>query len=412
MGGAAAASASILTFGRAIPQTMSGSPATYAAGQDLIFESQTGLDGFAEAVVVQVSMQVTPTITSPNKMAYSPLRSFFQRMTLSQGGTTFRDTHPFFYSLRRAMMRRNRQLNYIGPSGQDFSQPTFTGNEYAASSLALSALPALATATQVTVRYSYIIPLRWLRNSTMGMFPVGDSSTPLRLQLFTPTNLVGSDPEANPFLIHPGSTDTVALANATVTAILWYRVPLSYAGGTVPTPKIGTQLVHARQQVAFTGTGVDIPVTHKNLYPHTMFFSIVEDGNADPNSTQSSTNNGLGLMPVTNLTRWRYRLTETDPVVDLDTSDKLLAHFAGWRQQLGIDLPDGIFPYAPILGEVSGVGEYVEPDLELLYQFPNFKTWQNTQTIANVANGTTLNGAAAGLARITELSEYLVGVPY
>lgn len=393
-----------LPFSRPVPQEMSGSPSGFATSQQYVFESQAGLEGLGEAIALVVSLNVTPTIATGNSIKYSPLRSFIPRIQLSQGGQVFRDIHPFFYSLRRAVMRRMQHINFLNTQvGEDFGT-----NQYMAANLPPSSLPALVTATAAQVTFVYMIPLRWLRATAAGMFPVGDTTTPLRLSVFTPVNLVGNDPEANPFLIHPGSSDTVAINSGSIKALLWYRTPLVYAAkGKVATPVVGTQLMHVSNSQAMTSVGGDNILSHKNLYPHTMLFTLAEDGNADPNVATST----LGMLNAANVARYRFRLTETDPVDDLDTADKILLWMLGWNTQLDFPMPDGVWPYIPWLGE-AGSGLYVDQNLETMYQFPSFQVWQNAQTILNLAGGTTLNGAGAGLSRLTEWAEYLVSVPY
>lgn len=400
-------SLSFLPFSRPLPQEMDGSPATYALSKEIKFESVAGDEGLAEALVLLVNLNITPTIATGNAMKFSPLRSFIPRIQVSQGGQVFRDIHPYFYTLRRAVMRKLQQINYQNTAlGEDW-----VTNLYASSKLPPSSLPTLTTATAANVTFAYVIPFRWLRGSVAGMFPVGDSTTPLKVSVFTPTSMTGSDPEANPILIKPGSSDSVAINSGTVTALLWYRQPLVYAAkGTVSTPVIGTQLMHTMNSVNMASVGGDNTMSHKNLYPHTMLFTLVEDGNADPTATSGQAQS-LGLLQASYIQRYRFRLTSTDPVDDLQTANEILAWMMGWRTQLDMDLPDGIWPYVPIFGE-AGSGLYTDQDLEMLHQFPDFSTWQNAQTIVNLAAGTTLNGAGAGLSRMTEWAEYLVSVPY
>ena len=397
-----------IPFSRPLPQEMSGSPATYALSKEIKFESVAGDEGLAEALILLINLPITPTIATGNAMKFSPLRSFLPRVRVSQGGQTFRDIHPYFYSLRRAVMRKLQQVNYLNVAlGEDWFQQV-----YAAAKLPPSSLPTLTTATAATVQFAYVIPFRWLRGSSAGMFPIGDSTTPLQVSVFTPTDLAGSDPEANPIILTAGSSDTVAInTGATITALLWYRQPLVYSPpGTVQTPVVGTQLMHTMNSIAMNAVGGDNTVSHKNLYPHTMLFTLVEDGEGDAKATTGQ-GTSLGMLQASQVARYRFRLTSTDPVDDLQTANEILAWMLGWRTQLGFDLPDGIWPYVPLLGE-AGSGLYTDQDLEMLHQFPNFATWQNAQTIINLVSGTSLNGSGTGLSRISEWAEYLVSVPY
>lgn len=405
--GASQSGLAFLPFSTPRPQEMDGSPYTYATSTDFIFTSKSGVEGMAEAIVVVLTLPITPTIATGNKMAYSPLKSFFNRVVVSQGGQIYRDTHPIYYVLENAAMRRQRRLNFVPTFGEEW-----TASQWAAANLPPTSLPALTTATAATITYVMVIPLRKFRGSEAGMFPVGDATIPLRVELYSPTSLTGSDPENNPFLIHPGGTDSVAInSGSSVRCYLWYRTPLVYAGsGAVQAPVVGTQWIHTRTQTALTNVGSETYVAHRNLYPHDMIFHLVEDGNADPNATTGA-GTYLGLLGAGSISRYQFRLTSTDTVDDLDSAQKIQAWLYGWALQWGVQPLDGLWPYVPILGE-AGLGLYTDQDLQVLHQFPNFQLWQNTQTVFTTAAGTTLNSAGSGLARITTLSSYMSAVPW
>lgn len=394
-----------LPFSVARPQECDGSPQTYATGTDFIFTSKSGVEGMAEAIVFVLTLPVTPTIASGNKMVYSPMRSFFNEFKLSQGGQTYRDTHPYYYVLENAAMRYRRILNRVPSVGEEWAT-----SQWATANLPPTSLPALTTGTAVTITYVMVIPLRKFRGSAAGMFPVGDATIPLRIELFSPTALAGSDPENNPFLITAGSSDTVAInSGSTIRCYLWYRTPLVYAAsGSVAAPVVGTQWIHTRTQTPLTSVGSETYVAHRNLYPHDMIFHLIEDGNANANAT-TSPGNYLGMLGAGSISRYQFRLTSTDTVDDLDTAQKIQAWLYGWQMQWGLQLPDGLWPYVPILGE-AGLGLYTDQDLQVLHQFPNFQVWQNTQTVFTVASGTSLNSSGTGLARITTLASYMSAV--
>lgn len=403
-----------LRASRGVPQEMaliSPNSNAYAASTEYRFESVAGDEGLAEAALIMLTLPITPTIATGNKLAFSPYRSFFPRVTVSKGGQVYQDTHPIQFRYERLLARRNAWLNRVsGTIGEGI-----TLGQWAAANLPPSSLPALTTATAVTVTFYLHIPLRWLSalpwvgSPAAGMFPVGDTSEPLRITVFSPTALVGDDPMQNPILEHPGATDSVAInANSTVKAMLWYRQPLVYAPGAAPKiPVVGIQLIRVRNDIAIASVGGDIVIPHRNEYPHLGHFVLYQDGNADANAT-TLPGTALGLGNYGQIARYRERLTSTDPITDLDTADKINAWVTGWRQQVGQDLPDGVFPYWPYLGLDNPDGWYVDPDFEIGQQIPSYKQWKNAATILNLASGTTLGSTA----RATELSTYLTSVTF
>ena len=376
---------------------------TWNTSSQIEFQSIGGTLGLAEAAIVSFTMTVTPTIASGNSMDWSPMRTFANRVTISQGGETYKDIHPFFWIVRNAVMRRLWLPNYANSNvGGDYAT-----SQYAASNLGTT-LPALTTETAVTARFTFIIPFRWINGKLEGCFPIGDSSNPLVLNFFTPKTVAGTDPENNLFMIVPNSTDSVAIKNATVKVILVYRTALSYAPNvTIATPVVGTQLKVTQSSIALNNVGSEVTVSHSNRFPHSMILTIVEDGNANPNTS----GNTLGLMNAANISRFRYKLTSETPVIDLDTDDKIFAYFQAQRLQLGFDLPDGVFPYFPLFEE-NGSGYFTDPNLQNLHQIPDLNLWRNTMTGVTVASGTTINASASNIARIRTYSEMVVPVSY
>lgn len=378
----------------------------YVAGSKLTFQSVAGEVGLAEALIVTFRLNVTPTIAAGNSMAFSPMRSFATRMVLSQGGEVYKDCHPFFYTLKLLTSKRRFVNNLTtGAWGSDIATPQYPVGRLG------TTLPALANgAATGKFVYKFIIPLRWLKGSKVGMFPIGDSSNPLQLDIYLPATLAGVDPMNNPFLIVPGSTDSVALTAAgpnTVQVMAVYRKALSYKPGLViATPVIGSQVKVVQSTVGVSQVGSEVSVPHTTLFPHPSMYTVVNDGDANPNTA----GNSLGMLTWDKVSRFRIALTSQTPIIDLQDSTKIEDYFQQLRMALGLDLPDGVWPFVPIFMIEDGF--YVDPDLQHLHQFPNFNTWRNALTGLTVAAGTTINSSSAGLARIITMSEYLVGVNY
>lgn len=400
MGGTASAASAFLPFSN--PEFSNLGTQTYAAGSLLGFTSIAGDLGLCEAALITVNLNVTPTIASGNSIAWSPMRSFFNRVQVEQGGETYKDVHPWFFILRNALNRRMYLPNYNNTNvGGDYSP-----SQYATGYLG-NTLPGLVTGTAASAVFQFLIPFRWLRGRLEGMFPIGDSSNPLTIRLSIPTPIYGSDPENNLFLVHSPSTDSVAINSGTVNVVLIFRSALAYAPNTtISTPVVGSQLKVVQSSVGFTQIGSEISVGHSNRYPHTMIVTVVEDGNAN-----TDTHNTLGMMNAINISRFRFILTTKTPVIDLDEAPKIAAFFSGQREELGFDLPDGVFPFFPLFQQ-HGIGYFNDPNLEEVHQIPDFNIWRNALTGVTVASGTAINVAAPGLARVRTFSEFLIAVDY
>ncbi len=375
-------------------------PQTYALGKNLTFQSTTGDIGLAEGVFVRFKLAVTPTIATGHSAIWSLLHSFATQVTISQGGEQFKQVHPAFFEQREFVMRRLYRQNYALSAGSRFYPSGHIGGT----------LPALATGVTANIVYTFFIPFRWIRNPAVniGMFPVGDSANALKIVLQTPAEFAGLDPENNAILMVAGDSATVT---GTVDCTIAYRSVLSYKPGqSVTPPVVGTQVKVAQQAQAINSVGSEIVLQHGNLFPHPLIITLTEDGNANPDAATEV--NGTGLSSLF-LSRFRFSLTKQTPVFDLSEEQTIAAYWAANRYAYGDDLIDGVWPYAPILetGAV-GAGYWTDPTDEWLQQIPNFADWKNALTGVTVASGQTINSAGAGLARITEFAEYLVGVNY
>lgn len=399
MGGTASAASAFLPFSN--PEFSNLGTQTYAAGSLLEFTSIAGDLGLCEAALITVNLNVTPTIASGNGMAWSAMRSFFNRVQVEQGGETYKDVHPWFFILRNALNRRLYLPNYFNSNlGGDFPN-----SQYAISTLG-GALPALATGVAATATFQFLIPFRWLRGRLEGMFPIGDSSNPLSIRLSIPKTLSGNDPENNLVIISPGSSDSITVNSGSVNVVLIFRSALAYAPNTtISTPVVGSQLKVTQSSNALSQVGSEVATDHSNRYPHTMIITVVESG--DANSDSGNT----GLMNANNISRFRFILTTKTPIIDLDEAPKIAAFFAGQREELGFDLPDGVFPFFPLFQQ-HGIGYFNDPNLEEVHQIPDFNIWRNALTGVTVASGTAINSSGAALARIRTFSEFLIAVDY
>jgi len=388
-------------LGLSNPDYMDCGSLAYALNSQIRFSSIAGNLGLAEGAFVRVNLNVTPTIAVGNAALFSPLRSFFTQVSIDQGGVNYKQVHPFFFVLRGATQRKLAKLNQINATpGADILQSSFAAAQCG------TVLPALATATPADIKFVYWIPFRQLSGGLAGMFPVGDSSQPLNITLTTPTALGGFDPEASPILVTGG--DTVALNSGTIDCVIVYRNALTYSPNVkVNPPRVGYQVKVAQNAQAIAGVGADIRIPHQIFLPHTNIFTLIQDGNANP----TIGGNTLGMMPFSNLSRLQFMLTDKTPVVDLNTANMFWAYQSALRTALGLDLPDGVFPYSPLLDLGGSGGAYMNPDLEILHQIPDLNVWRNSQTLVNIAAGTVIN-TNAGLARITTFSEYLDNVNY
>lgn len=374
-----------------------GSQAYAVTGGRLTFTSLAGRMGMADGAFITIRGTVTPTLGAGAAL-WSTMRSLFRQVTVSQGGKTYKQFHPVYLVTRLLTERRLYNLNAsLHPGGDAQASPFYAANLG-------GSLPALVGAAALPFVFTFYLPFRWRRNLLAGMFPIGDSTRPLVIDLDLPTAGYGVDPQNFPVIVSGGAT--VAFA-ATVEASLVYREVLPYrAGIAVAQPVVGTQLRVSQLSTAITGVGAEFSVPQLDQTPHAGMFSYIQDGNA--NAAAGAGVNGSGLTTL-NVSRMRYTLTSQAPVLDLDTPVKLYNWLLAQRLQYGVDLPDGFFPIK--FGEDDhSTGFNNDPNDDTLWQLPDFSVWANS--LIGVTLTGAINGAGAGLARILTVSEWLEPAGY
>lgn len=372
--------------------------ATYEAGTSYTFSGKAGDVGLAEFIRVRVfgtATQTAGTGTSPG-VAWSAMESFFTSVRVKLGDTPIKEVHPFYFRVRNLTRRRNFLPGHA-PANQ--------------SNIASKNLPfALPTLTTSGSAYNFVwellIPLRWLRSELIGGIPTGDSTNPVNVELFTPQNLYGVDPQNNLFIVSGGTTVAVT---ATVTATYVYRTAMSYTPGiSIAAPVVGQTVRATSTTQAIDIVGDETPVTVTAKRPTSALFLILQDGNATPVPATGA--NGSGLS-TNMLSRLRFVLSNQATVFDLDTDEKLYAYLDAFRLSNEVDLPDGV---VPITFDQEGwlSGFYNDPNLEDIAQFPNFGQWRNAFVGFTVASGYTLNSSGSDLARAVLYQEFFDAVSY
>ena len=370
-----------------------GSQQAYTLGKTLAWNSKDGAVGLAEEIRIRITGTVTPTLGA-GAAIWSAMRSFFTTIRVKQGGTTIKEWHPFGYVLLRQRMRRNTN---------DVNAPTVV-SAYSGPSATFplgSALPAIVGAAAIPFAFTLVIPLRPFRHLMLGAMQCGDNTNPIVLECVTPASAQDVDPEAAPVIVSGGAT--VAFA-ANVNATYLYRRPFVYQKGvSVEAPVVGFVIRDSHNSVAISQVGSDIPISHKNLYPHIAIASVIEDG-------QSNAATGVTGLSTSEIVKFIFQLTEEMKVINCDTQNKINHYLGIQREIYGQDAPDGVFLYDPYLVNF-GAELLTEPELQDPHPVPDFQIWSNAQTVFQLASGTVIN-TNPGIARIRTFSEYFLAVGY
>lgn len=235
---------------------------TFTEGKKLRFIVPT-IPGWLKFIRVFFDLTVNVVVgTGTASVSAAAPWNVFQNLRVLMGGQELRNHHPYLLKLLKQSSEHDGGFwQYGGPVTQSYATTVFS---------------TITSANGNNTWKGHIdIPMQMAPSSTLGLLPMGASSTPITLELDTCSSVDGTDPLLNPVRITGDSTASVTAG--TISAVAYYAYGMSPHDPRipVPTPVVGHFAKILQQETTIANTA---GVTYADLrepYQHLKIFQVV-----------------------------------------------------------------------------------------------------------------------------------------
>ena len=353
------------------------------AGQVIDIELDS-VPGYAHTIdlscFVDLAVTAGATPTAPTVSPFAPW-NIFSKIEVSLGGGSFQSINPFFYFLRE-------YISELG-AGPDYAEKSYS---YASNVFNVPAPTVTASATTDTFwRFNIKIPLQVQYGSTLGMLPLGDAATKLKIRLTVSPSLYGVDQYQN--ALNGGTNITGVKIGSAQTSyvqpnIYYYTAPAT--GNPLPNPTIGMILNLIERSTPISTTGAYIPTKFPDPFRYLRLWHIIMQADGTPTTL--------------NVSGFKLDLAPSYSQFDFSTPGALQSYYNKLRRQHAADLPLGVYLFDLFSG--GGMGNTANGT-----QMIDGTVFSTLQTQTQLGSGFTLSGNGAG-ARIITFAEALSPVNF
>lgn len=271
--------------------------------------------GWAQSIDLATMINLKLAYTAaPSWSPFAPW-NIFSEVQVSLGGGPFQRVSPYAYYLREMTMH-------------DGWVPGKSVLTESYSSTSVWNKPTVAVG-DIYPLFNIRVPLQAVPGSVIGLLPMGNARTKVKIRLTLANQWHGADQFLSPF--YGGTGVTVSLGNTAQSYISpninYFTTPAT--ASDFADPYIGSVVNFQQRATQFVGAGALTPIKFPDPFQYLKLYHIVLDGTGAPITTK--------------VTNFELDLTPGYPQYNYNNPASLQSYFYKQNRLYGTDLPTGVF---------------------------------------------------------------------